>query len=200
VIGWPGSGRQASAPPGDDAALLARSAAGDAVAFRMLVDRHLSLVVAVARRILGDEAEAEDVAQDVMLRMWNTGDALDVAGHGLRPWLRRVTTNLAIDRFRARRRTDVTDEVPELPDAPTQERGLVEEDLSARVAAAMQALPERQRLALSLFHFEGRSQSEVAAALGVTDEAVESLLARARRALKAALKDEWRDLLPDDET
>jgi RNA polymerase sigma-70 factor (ECF subfamily) len=64
------------------------------------------------------------------------------------------------------------------------------------VDAALKALPERQRLALTLFHYEGMSQIEVGEAMGISDEAVESLLARARRALKALLKDEWQGLLP----
>lgn len=183
-----------------DAQLLARLATGDATAFRGLVDRHLGAVLATARRILGDEAEAEDVAQDVMLRLWNTGGTLEVGDGGVKPWLRRVATNLAIDRFRSRRRIDLRDEVPEVAEAPVQERQLTEREMTGRVGAAIARLPERQRLALNLFHMEGLSQIEVARALGVSDEAVESLLARARRTLKAALQDEWRELLPDEET
>jgi RNA polymerase sigma-70 factor (ECF subfamily) len=181
----------------DEAHLVRRATAGDAAAFRTLVDRHVAGVVAVARRILADEAEAEDVAQDVMLRLWHAGAGLEIGEAGLKPWLRRVATNLAIDRFRSRRRTDLTDQVPETPEDPDQDRGLMEGELSERVEQALIKLPERQRRALSLFHFEGLSQTEVAAALGVSDEAVESLLARARRSLKATFKDEWRDLLPD---
>lgn len=193
-----GGGRLPGTSLPDEPALLKRAAAGDAAAFRGLVERHIQAVVAIARRILGDEAEAEDVAQEVMLRMWNTGGSLDISEHGLKPWLRRVTTNLAIDRFRSRRRMHVTDDVPEVADEASQERQLVEDDLAGRVEAALSRLPERQRVALTLFHFEGLSQLDVAKALGVSDEAVESLLSRARRALRTALQNEWRDLLPED--
>lgn len=198
--GWKnpiGSSRGGGVADEDDDQLLARAGGGDAAAFRQLVNRHLGLVVAVARRVLNDEAEAEDVAQDVMLRLWNTGGTLEVQGAGLRPWLRRVTSNLCIDRIRGRRRTVVTDEVPEQLQEPTQTQQLDERDLGKRVGEVMARLPERQRIALSLFHLEGLSQQEVAKALAVSEDAVESLLARARRAVKAALESEWRDLLPD---
>jgi RNA polymerase sigma-70 factor (ECF subfamily) len=104
---------------------------------------------------------------------------------------------MCIDRIRSGRRTDLTDEVPEQEVDAEQLKGLLDGDLSARVDAALKAIPERQRLALTLFHYEGLSQVEVGKMLGVSDEAVESLLARARRTLKELLKDEWRQLLPE---
>ena len=108
-----------------------------------------------------------------------------------------MISNLCIDRLRSSRNTTVTDQIPEVADPAIQERGLEERDLAKRVDLALKTLPERQRLALTLFHYEGMSQVEVGRALGVSDEAIESLLARARRTLKAALADEWRALLPD---
>ena len=71
--------------------------------------------------------------------------------------------------------------------------------MKGRVDMALKALPERQRLALTLFHYEGMSQIEVGQVLGISDEAVESLLARARRSLKVSLKDEWQGLMPENE-
>jgi RNA polymerase sigma-70 factor, ECF subfamily len=187
----------------DDASLLAASAANNPAAFRILVDRHLGVALAVARRMLRDEAEAEDIAQEAMLRLWRGAASFDLAAlgtGGVRPWLRRVVSNLCIDRIRVSRRTDVTDEVPEQIEPATQVLGLTDAELAARVDQALQRLPERQRLALTLFHYQGLSQLEVGEALGVSDEAVESLLARARRSLKADLKDDWRALLFDDGT
>jgi RNA polymerase sigma-70 factor (ECF subfamily) len=181
----------------DDAALLAGVVRGDAHAFRSLVARHLPPVLAVARRMLRDDAEAEDVAQEAMLRLWRTGASVELGSGGLKPWLRRVASNLCIDRMRATGRLTVTDELPEQEVAPEQVATLVGKDLAARVAAALQALPDRQRIALTLFHYEGLSQIEVGRAMGVSDEAVESLLGRARRTLKSLLKDDWRELLPD---
>jgi RNA polymerase sigma-70 factor (ECF subfamily) len=181
----------------EDAALVAAAAQGDAAAFRNLVDRHLGGALAVARRMLRDDAEAEDVAQEAMLRLWRSADGLEVGPAGLRPWLRRVVSNLCVDRMRSGKRLTVTDEVPEQAEAATQHSQLEAQDTSERVEAALRALPDRQRLALTLFHYEGLSQIEVGKAMGISDEAVESLLARARRSLKSALRDELSELLAD---
>jgi RNA polymerase sigma-70 factor, ECF subfamily len=181
----------------DEAALLARVAAGEAEAFRGLVDRHLPTMLAIARRMLRDDAEAEDVAQETLLRLWRNAGGLELGPGGVRPWLRRVVSNLCIDRVRARRNTTVVETVPEESEPPTQMRHLAERELSQRVDAALKALPERQRLALTLFHYEGMSQIEVGEAMGISDEAVESLLARARRTLKVSLKQEWREMMPE---
>jgi RNA polymerase sigma-70 factor (ECF subfamily) len=181
----------------EETALLARVASGEPEAFRGLVDRHLPTVLAVARRMLRDDAEAEDVAQETLLRLWRNAGGLELGPGGVRPWLRRVVSNLCIDRVRARRNTLVVDSVPEESEPPTQMRQLAERELGQRVDAALKALPERQRLALTLFHYEGMSQVEVGEMMGISDEAVESLLARARRALKVSLKQEWRELMPD---
>jgi RNA polymerase sigma-70 factor (ECF subfamily) len=186
----------AVAPP-EDAAVLARLATGDARAFRAVVERHLPHLLAHARRMLRDEAEAEDMAQEAMVRLWRNAGSLQLGAQGLRPWLRRVVSNLCIDRIRSAHNVTVTDEVPEQAEPAGQLRALADKDTAARVDAALRALPDRQRQALTLFHYEGLSQIEVGRMLGVSDEAVESLLARARRALKAALQDEWRSLLPD---
>jgi RNA polymerase sigma-70 factor, ECF subfamily len=181
----------------DEGALLACVAAGETQAFRALVDRHLPTVLAIARRMLRDDAEAEDVAQETLLRLWRNAAGLELGEGGVRPWLRRVAANLCIDRVRAQRNTSLGDALPEEIEPASQMTRLAERELGKRVDAALKALPERQRLALTLFHYEGMSQIEVGNAMGISDEAVESLLARARRTLKASLKDEWQGLLPE---
>lgn len=183
----------------EDFTLVAAAATGDVAAFRSLVDRHLSGVLAVAKRMLRDDAEAEDVAQETMLRLWRSAAGLDVGVPGLRPWLRRVVSNLCVDRMRSGKRLVVVDELPERAELPTQQSDLEKRDTSQRVDAALKDLPDRQRTALTLFHYEGLSQVEIGQIMGISDEAVESLLARARRSLKAALRDELQELLADEE-
>jgi RNA polymerase sigma-70 factor (ECF subfamily) len=181
-----------------DADLAALAGRGDSAAFRRLVDRHIGAALGIARRLLRDDAEAEDVVQDGMLRLWRSAAGLEVGEAGLKPWLRRVISNLCIDRIRASARTEVTDEVPEQEQPPDQLAAVTGKEVAQRVDAALKGLPERQRQALILFHYEGMSQSEVGAAMGISDEAVESLLSRARRSLRVMLKEDWQALVTDE--
>jgi RNA polymerase sigma-70 factor (ECF subfamily) len=169
-----------------DAELVARYAAGDQSAARALTERHAPRVFALARRMLRETAEAEDVTQEAMLRLWRIAPAWeDRAAVGT--WLYRVASNLCIDRMRKRRPIS-GEPLPEVPDeAPGVLRRLEARDRAAAVDAALAALPERQRAAIVLRHFEDRSNPEIAAVLDLSVEAVESLLARGRRALAAAL-------------
>lgn len=182
-------------PADDDGVLMARVVNGDDAAFRLLIERHLAAVVGLARRLLGETSEAEDVAQEAMLRLWRTGDRLEVGAGGVRGWLLRVARNLCIDRQRAGRRLRVVEEVPEEIDPPRQLDGLEAAEVSASVDRAMLELPDRQRTALLLFHHEGLSLVEVGQEMDISAEAVESLLARGRRGLKAKLAGVWRQLL-----
>jgi RNA polymerase sigma-70 factor (ECF subfamily) len=183
----------------DEAALVAETGGGDSRAFRVLMDRHLVSIVSVARRMLRDDAEAEDVAQEAFLRLWRSSATLEIGPAGIRPWLRRVVSNLCLDRVRGQGRVKVVEELPEVPEPAKQLAALESQDTQRRVEAAMQKLPDRQRLALTLFHFEGLSQIEIGQAMGISDEAVESLLSRARRQLKADLRTDWESLRNDGE-
>jgi RNA polymerase sigma-70 factor, ECF subfamily len=184
--------------PSAEARLLQDTARGSQAAYRALVQQHLKPLLAIGRRMLGEDAEAEDVAQEALLRMWRNAGRIEIGEAGLRPWLNRVAANLCLDRLRNRKIAPQT--VDELPDAGTpaiQQQMIEAAQLAQRVDQALQALPERQRLALVLFHYQGLSQSEAAADLDISQDALESLLARARRSLKLALANEWKSLLPD---
>jgi RNA polymerase sigma-70 factor (ECF subfamily) len=181
-----------------DGDLLAHTAKGDQAAFRQLLARYLPRLVATARRLLGGDAEAEDVAQEAALRLWRNAARIEVSEAGVGGWLYRVTTNLALDKIRARR-SDGPDALEHMTVPPDQQRKLVERDLGVRVDKELQALPERQRVALVLCHYEGMSMSDAGEVMGISSEAIESLLARGRRTLRSALADEWRALLPSSD-
>jgi len=170
-----------------DAALLAAFADGDQSAARALTARHLPRVFAHACRLLQDHGEAEDVAQEAMLKLWKIAPAWREGEAKLSTWLYRITANAATDRLR-KRRTVALDAAPEqVDDAPTAEAGLIAQDRQKALHSAMQTLPDRQRNALVLRHFEELSNPEIASALETSVEAVESLLGRARRALAEKL-------------
>lgn len=167
-----------------DLPLLPRIAAGDADACRTLVDRHLAAVHATAARLLGDAAEADDVAQEVFLAVWQAARTWQPGRARFRTWMLRVATNASRDRQRRRRRFDA-DALDGLESAaPGPEQNTIQDQREDSLAAALQALPERQRAAIVLCHFEECSQLEAADILGVSEAALESLLARGRRRLR----------------
>ncbi len=172
-----------------DADWIARAAEGDESAFARLVDRHLARLHALAWRALGSTAEAEEVTQETLLRAWRQLPSWRPGAALFSTWLHRVALNLVNDRLRARREQVPIDDAQLVSNAPGPERQLDAEQRSARVRAALQALPERQRDAMLLCHFEGLGNIEAAAALEVSVEALESLLARARRTLRQTLLD-----------
>lgn len=173
-----------------DARLVRRLAAGEARAFEELVDRRLAAILALARRMLGDAHEAEDVAQEALLRAWKAAPAWREGGAKFSTWLYRVAANLCLDRLRRRREiADPAAGAAEIDPGRLAPDGLVAAEAGARIAAAVAALPERQRLAIVLCHFQEMGNIEAAETLEISVEALESLLGRGRRALRAALAD-----------
>ena len=172
-----------------DEELLARVADGDPAAIRALVARKLPRLLSLGQRMMGDAAEAEDVAQEAFLRVWKHAAGWRPGAARFDTWLHRVALNLCYDRLR-RRREIVLAELPEQVDeGPAPDRGLQAADTGRRVSAALQALPDRQREAIVLCHYQEFGNIEAAAAMGVSVEALESLLGRGRRALRLALAD-----------
>lgn len=170
-----------------DDILVARVAAGDAAACRELTERHLGRILAFAYRMVGNHADAEDIAQEVFVRLWLHAARWRPEGARLTTWLHRVARNLCHDQY-ARRHEQALDDVAEPEDArPSPSERLQAEDLARYVNAALATLPERQRAAITLFHYQGFGNAEAADIMDVTVEALESLLARGRRALRARL-------------
>lgn len=172
----------------DEARLVAAVARGDAAAFRALAERHGQPLYRLAYRMLGDASEAEDVAQESLLRLWDNAAAWKSVGGGVPAWLRRIATNLCLDRIR--RRARLSDAPPPEPadDAPTADAALHAERLAECARAAVLALPDRQRAAIVLTYYEQASNVEAASALGLKLKAFESLLVRARTALREHLR------------
>ena len=173
-----------------DDELVALVAQGDETACRLLVDRYLPRMIAVARRMMGNQADAEEVAQEVFLRVWTHADRWEPGRAQFTTWLHRVATNLCLDRLRRRTMDDI-DSIPEpASDAPGPDVVFEQQELANRVEIALQALPERQRAAVTLTHFQGLTNIEAAETLEISVEAVESLLGRARTALRVSLATE----------
>ena len=181
-----------------DAELVRNVGAGDARAAEALVRRHLPRMVGLARRMLGDASEAEDVAQDVFLRVWREAPRWRPGAAKFETWMHRVALNLCYDRLRRRREIADADAGVNVADsAPMPSELWLARQRAARVDAALAELPERQRAAIVLVHYQELTNIAAAEMLEVSVEALESLLARGRRALKAALADVVEDLIGD---
>ena len=170
-----------------EATLLRRYADGDAAAARLLAQRLTPLAYGHAFRVLRDGAEAEDVAQEAMMRLWRVAPDWRAGEAKVSTWLYRVVANLCTDRLR-RRRTVSVDEVTEPADpAASAETRMQQGARAEALQSALMQLPERQRQAVVLRHIEGLANPEIAVILGIGVEAVESLTARGKKALKQAL-------------
>ena len=172
-----------------DESLVRRVASGDPAAVRALAARKLPRLLSLAQRMLGEASEAEDVAQEAMIRAWRQASSWTPGAARFDTWLHRVALNLCYDRLRRRREVAMEAPPEQTDDGPAPDRGLEAADVGRRVSQALQALPERQREAVTLCHYQDLSNIEAAAVMGVSVEALESLLSRGRRALRAALSD-----------
>jgi RNA polymerase sigma-70 factor (ECF subfamily) len=170
-----------------DDALVAEIARGSADAFAVLVDRHTPALFRVAWRMLGNAADAEDAVQETMTRLWTRASEWKSGGLGARPWLHRVCINHCLDRLR-RRRHIADAEVPEQVDpAMGAEAAMLSDETRAQTRAAIMQLPERQRAAIILTYYEELPNAVVAEILELNIKALESLLFRARQALRQML-------------
>lgn len=159
-------------------------AAGDAAVFEATMQTEAPRLVSLGASLLGSRAEAEEVAQEALLRLWRQAPDWQPKAR-ISTWLHGVAYRLSIDRLRRRRPSVPIAEIEDLPDDnPSPEQALWQHQQASLIDAALVRLPPRQRAAVILAHGQGLGQSEAAAALDITEEAYESLLARARRRLK----------------
>lgn len=166
-----------------DESLLVAFGNGDREAAHALTHRLTPRVLGFATRMLGDRAEAEDVAQDAMLRLWRIAPEWRQGEAKVTTWLYRVVSNLCTDRLRKKRGIglDTIDEPAD--DKPGVEAAMLQSQRQVALDEALQSLPERQRQAVILRHIEEVTNPDIAELMGISVEAVESLTARGKRAL-----------------
>lgn len=171
-----------------DEALVARAGRGDRAAASALVLRHTDRIFAASYRMLRERAGAEDAVQETFLRLWKTAARWKPQGAKFETWLYRVAMNVCLDKLRKRGREAPEEAASERADsAPRADEQLISEERRAAVEMALADLPERQRQAITLCHYQELTNIEAADIMEISVEAVESLLARGRRALRDAL-------------
>lgn len=176
-------------PRDEDDLLLERIAKGEERAFRRLVERHIDRAFALALRILRNHTDAEDVVQDVMLKVWTQGGAWRGGQAKFSTWLYRVVTNRCLD-FCRRPKTSDLDDAPETADGQPDAISTIHTgEINGLLERAMGKLPEQQRIALILSYHDDLSNAEIAEILDTTVMAVESLLKRGRQQLRKMLTD-----------
>jgi RNA polymerase sigma-70 factor (family 1) len=189
-------------PPGrtpedaEDIRLMGLVSAGDDRAFEALVERHQRLVVGTVGRMLGTNSDAEDIAQQVFVRVWKNAKRYEPRAK-FTTWLLKITRNLVFNELRRRARhpavplqSETGEEERPLRDerAIAPDASLLEQELQKAVDAAIAQLPETQRMAVILRRYEELSYEEIAETLEQSVSAVKSLLFRARTELRASLK------------
>ena len=171
-----------------DRALMARVVQRDQYAFSMLAERHTAAALGLANRIVRNTAEAEDVVQDSLTRLWIFADRWNPEGARFSSWFYRIVINQAISRMR-KRTTDPLDDVDEPADnTPNAFEQVSGKEVGKAIGEAMGRLPARQRAAVALCYDQGLSCAEAAQAMDVSIGTMESLLFRARRSLRDWLK------------
>jgi RNA polymerase sigma-70 factor (ECF subfamily) len=175
-------------PLDEDDLLLERIAGHDEAAFRALVERHVDRAYGLALRILRNPSDAEDVAQDVMLKVWTQRGNWQAGRARFSTWLYRVVTNRCLDLHR-RPRTEDIERVPESADGrPDAVDDIHRTEVTTLLDQAMGRLPEQQRIALILSYTDDLRNAEIAEIMETTVMAVESLLKRGRQQLRHFLR------------
>ena len=170
-----------------DADLIFGLQAGDERALSGLMDRHMGAIYGLAFYMLGERMAAEDIAQTVFLKTWQHAQDWEPGRAKLLTWMQRVTKNACLDALK-KKKPIYTDMVPEVQDTGnTPFEDISQSDTANAVARAMARLAPNQRAALTLSYYQGVSQREGAQIMKISESAYESLLVRARKAMKKYL-------------
>jgi RNA polymerase sigma-70 factor, ECF subfamily len=174
----------------DDAMLMTRIVAGDQAAFHRFADRHVGRLLAVAQRIVGNQSDAEEIVQDALLRVWLHAPEWHRGTARVTSWVYRIVVNLSLDCLRRSRGRVLPLDDAEDPSDPAPDAEMLAEtrQLESFIARAVGELPARQRIALTLCCFEQMDCSEAAQIMHVSVAALEALLVRGRRTLRARLQ------------
>lgn len=166
---------------------MAKIAHGDADAYRELVMRFLPPLTRYGYRMLSSRQDVEDLVQETFLRVWTRAARWQPGRSKLTTWLHTILHNLCIDHYR-RNRTESREDLDSTDDAAATPDGIIAaKDREDQIRAALDALPERQRNAIVLCHFQGLSNRDAAEVVGVSVDALESLMARGRRTMRERL-------------
>lgn len=189
-----GRSKEMSLTTESDDALLERIAADDQAAFRLLVERHIDRAYGLALRIMNNQADAEDIVQETLLKIWTHRGRWEEGRAKFSTWLYRVITNRCIDVKRRPRNEDI-EQVPEVADdKPLAIAEIQRHEVNSMLEAAMERLPEQQRIALIFSYTENLNNSEIAEVMQTSVAAVESLLKRGRQRLRELLRRSEKDI------
>jgi RNA polymerase sigma-70 factor (ECF subfamily) len=178
--------RELTAENGDDGLLL-QIAEGDRRAFAQLMDRHIDRAHGLAKRVLGNKSDAEDVVQDAFLKVWQKAGQWQPGRAQFSTWLYRVVVNRCLDLKRKPVNTALDNVAEQSDDRPDAYEDIAARQRQAEIAAAVANLPERQRTAIALSYTAGMSNAQAAETMEISVKAFESLLVRAKRELRGRL-------------
>ena len=177
----------------DELDLIRRMVAGEESAYRKLLEKHLPPLSNYVIRMMVNTADADDIVQETLIRLWTRGDQFSPEKTKLTTWLHKIAHNLCIDHFRKYRRSIDEHPVQEVALTSGPETSRVQQGLSRDITQAMMALPERQRSAIIMCHYQGLSNKEAAIVLDISVDALESLMARGRGKLRQILAADYED-------
>ncbi|MCR5858181.1 sigma-70 family RNA polymerase sigma factor [Mesorhizobium sp. J428] len=176
----------------DDETLVLAVVRGDQRAFRVLMDRHMGRSIRFTARLVGNSADADEIAQEAFIRVWRHAARFDSGRARFSTWLYQILTNLALDRRRKRQHEGLAEVEEVAEDRPAADDILIDLERRRLAAAAIASLPDRQRAAVVLFHLDDVSVRDGASILGVSEKSFESLLTRGRSACRDYVNLIWK--------